>query len=189
MSLLFHIYSSAFPSVLSSVKCRRGRILGRNGQRSHRLVSLRLRGRGGKRQSIRYNNTVKLYCIVYIFALLVIVSVGFNQPESIYYCWWLKERLQSSGRTNAWVTYAHRLEEQVHVTLMFAGGPFWITHAAQKFMFVLFSRQHFCPQQKHLPQSTVETGASDSSICLFHLSQCAGQRHAVRRQRGSFSAM
>lgn len=43
MSLLFHIYSSVFLSVLFSVECRRGGILGRNGQRSHRLVPLRLR--------------------------------------------------------------------------------------------------------------------------------------------------
>lgn len=43
MSLLFHIYSSVFLSVLFSIKCRRGGILGRNGQRSHRLVPLRLR--------------------------------------------------------------------------------------------------------------------------------------------------
>lgn len=41
----------------------------------------------------------------------------------------------------AWVTYTHRLEEQVYVTLMFAGGPFCITftHATQKFTSVLFS--------------------------------------------------
>lgn len=169
-SRLCHIYSSAFLSVLSSVKCRRGGILGRNGQRSHRLVPLRLCGRGGKRQSIRYNNTVKLYCIVSIFALLVVVSASFNQPESIYYCWWLKERLQSSGRMNAWVPYAHRLEEQVHVTLMFAGGPFCFTHAAQKFLFVLFSWQHFCPQQKRLPTTWLKPllriRAFASFLCL-----------------------
>lgn len=191
MSLLFHIHSSVFLSVRVSVKRRRGGILGRNGQRSHRLVPLRLRRRGGERQSIRYNNAVKLYCLLSVLALLLIISASFNQPESIYYCWWLKERLQSSGRMKTWVTYTHRLEEQEHATLMFAGGPFCVTftHAAQNFPSILFSRLHVCSQQKHLPPNMVETGASDSSIYPFHLSQCAEQRRAVRRQRGSFSAM
>lgn len=58
---------------LFSAECRRGGILGGNGQRSHRLVPLRLRGRGDQRQPIRYNSTVELYCILSAFALLVIV--------------------------------------------------------------------------------------------------------------------
>lgn len=118
------IFIYVFLSALSSVKCRRGGILGGNGQRPHRLVPLRLRRRGGKRQSIRYNNAIKLYSKVSIFALFAIISLSFNQPESIYCCWSLKERPQSSGRTKVWVTSARRLEEQVCVTLMFAGGPF-----------------------------------------------------------------
>lgn len=81
------IFIHVFLSALSSVKCRRGGILGRNGQRPHRLVPLRLRRRGGKRQSIRYNNAIKLDSKVSIFALLAIISLSFNQPESIYYCW------------------------------------------------------------------------------------------------------
>lgn len=73
MSLLFYVYSPVFLSAYFSVKRRRGWILGRNGQRSHRLVPLRLCRRGGKRQSIRCNNTIKLYHIVSVFALLVII--------------------------------------------------------------------------------------------------------------------
>lgn len=43
----FHIYSWVFRSVHFSVKRRRGGVLGRNGQRSHRMVPLRLCRRGG----------------------------------------------------------------------------------------------------------------------------------------------
>lgn len=57
MPLLFCVSPSVFLSALVSVECRRGGILGRNGQRSHRLVPLGLRRRGAKRQSVRYSIT------------------------------------------------------------------------------------------------------------------------------------
>lgn len=81
------LFIHVFLSTLSSVKCRRGGILGRNGQRPHRLVPLRLRRRGGQRQSIRYDNAIKLYSKVSIVAPFAIISLSFNQPESVYYGW------------------------------------------------------------------------------------------------------